>query len=316
MSSLSAQCVAFLRLAIRGDLYTTDSQEEYHSQLRMQKYDSPWDIFDFISRWKTKLFFKIQDVVSLVKQLPEGTIGLDALDKFARYSELINIAAENVVRSDRREYMNIDYKIYTYLHLETLPINNRILQDYQRIILTTLMRVLERIQEDGNQLWFKDSLRSLNDLFKKSTKFPKNLLEGLFKRFGLENYTRLIFTPEHYQAALKKDMITKWEAALIIRNSASEYNYFITDTFLDILNKCDVGAKEYFRGFIYCDASFKDFATSNEYFMLSEDMTPMDLNLKQIAWPGGFLIQRLSSVPEEVQKVWGPIFANFGILTH
>lgn len=313
MISLANQCAAFLHLAIRGDLYTTDSQEEYHAQLHMQKYDSAWDIIDFLHRWKTKPFFKIQDVVPLVEQLPQDAIGLDALSKFAKYPELIDIAAKHILQSDRLEYMRIEPKIDTYLYLETVPVSDHILKEYQRLILKNIMELLNRMKEEGKSWWFREMLRALAQLFQKSTKFPKNLLEGLFKRFGLENYIGLISTPEHYQTALNRDIITKWDAAIIIRNSDQ---YFIKDTFLDILNKCDGEAKEYFRGFIYADSNFRDFVNTDEYFMLSEDMTPMDRNLKQKAWPGGFFIHKLSHTPDKIQKMWGPIFADFGILTH
>lgn len=289
-------------------------EEEWDHSLSVPRLHSWWDIIAYIKEYGDLTPRQLKFVIEVARQLTY--INYESLldEGLNKYPELVNIGGRLILKMSLSNPWDFVNNIDRYLVLERArALDPHILQDYQRLLLQYIMNGLKRWKEEpDSDKWFflfRDSMRTL---YLRSQKFPRSLLDGLMKRFGIDEYPKVV-EHEHqgrnWKNVLEQPTLTQWDVGVVFHRGGP----FSKDIMEKIAQKVDAEGYEYIKGFIYHDDE-KNENAPNTYFILDEERNPMDMFMKKREWPAQTTVMEFSWMPEEVQKIWGPIVADFGLV--
>lgn len=157
-----------------------------------------------------------------------------------------------------------------------------------------------------------DVADDLGNLWRHSKKFDKKFLERLIKHFGPETYAEVMANEmqpdKQFRDTLNKKTLNIYDIASLLKTL--DRGHFRKDEFISMLKKADDRAKEYLRTFLYNGGG-------ENYFMLDEEMKPIDKEYKQISIPS--LIRPIFNwrdLSQARQKQWHQIFNEFQIIPY
>ncbi len=271
------------------------------------------DIVDGINKFYHKSYF---DYNMFIKELSKQLFAwFNDPIMILNYTDRAIVIKENIkqiIIQDVLEFYldNSDKKLTGSAYLSVFEkdyLSKRILRKAQHKIIQSIINM-----QKENKL--VESMSLLNNLLKNSVKLDKSLLWKLAKHFGPEYYGELSNLPHGILKPVKIpdfndkkviDMYDVSEWLWSFRISSQRWN---KNDFLKLLEKSNDEAKQYLRTFLYIGTDDK--------FILSEDMKPMNKNYQSIPFPDQFYIMYGWQDVEPIKKVWEPIFDEFKIIPY
>ena len=159
----------------------------------------------------------------------------------------------------------------------------------------------------------QDSIDAFRDLLKKSQKLDKNYLWQKIKEVGPDYFAKIYYQdfgdkhPWERESKVAPDKLDVYNLSVWMKHKVETFS---KSEFVGMLNRIDEEAKDYLRGFLWHDYEH------NVYFILDAEMKPIDKDYKGMPFPGQFEIMKNWKQLKVLAAVWGPIFADFGIITN
>lgn len=327
--------IEFYKLGQEADMI---SEEEAYNQIVKEDLPATRNLYAILSwfkRWGDKDFFKIEDWLPQFGRIADedmyatNLFDLIMSGKFGKYTNTIMIfLLERLIKSEP-----IWFGVKEYLRYEKDYVPANLLRKAQMLLIKTWMedfKDAEEEQEDApnehvegafNEVK-KDIARLIGELMDQSKKLSPQFLMNLAKHFGVETYIGALNESRglHGAKTENKEKYSKYDIAYLFSSYIRSIN---KDRFLQIINKATDQAKEYMRGYLYEDTNHM--GDPSALFMLSEDMTPMNIDYKAISWPEGIRILTLDELKpypgftlppdkEQIRNRWAQIFQEFHII--
>ena len=188
-------------------------------------------------------------------------------------------------------------------------------------------RILKEISNLGTDNPTEDSYRvsqkELAHLMTASTKFSQDLLWRVAKHFGPEYYGEIVEKmgnrpPSEYNNKVwlpsikDKDIYNVYDLSIVLQELRHyDKRSFDAPDFQKLIKKCNPEAKQYLRRLLYGHNTSR---TTSEYFILDEEMKPMNEEMKNIPFPSYFWILWGWQEIDPIRELWLPIFHDFGII--
>lgn len=301
-------------------------EEAYHNWVRLllptATLSSMFNIID--AEWHEN-YFKITDFLpALYKEI--NTYGLWSLINKIKNNVpqqkdkdiIINYILNRNIEEPYDVEGNDDYFVY-----EDENISPELLRKAQ----TKIIKSIYALYDLGDN---KSLIYILRTLLKKSRKLPQDFLIKLIKHFGPDIYVEVTNQTELAGYSRQRDLIQKEKLNIFdVASLWANQVFFDIHDFMKVIEKADDKAKQYMRTYLYISGLHDDAADSLAWaFMLSEDMTPMNIEYKTIAWPSTLVPFSLSvekpfslsgeqlDYEDEMKARWQQIFDEFNIIPH
>lgn len=255
-------------------------------------------VIKFIRHNQDEPFFKIDDFTAPLPWLTNSG-GPRILMRYLLQQGIHKDLIKQILTSYIKSYhlQKIDIGVSEYLDIEEareyLP--QEVLEKAQRKVILHLMknvRWLEKIKlmpeetekekQDKEKKYSMEmgTLRAeLDHLMSSSKRFPKEFIDELGKRFGLDFYLNWRMTKS--QKDNTKKQLDTHDVALIIQQQ------MLTNTKLgDLMMKATEDAKSYMRGLLWTGPDIN--------FILDSEDLPINSDMKKIEWPEYFWGRRIS----------------------
>lgn len=329
--NLCKRALLFYRLAAtqmnlpfkEKDVATTDPDKiEYDFLTANLPSISIENIINGINKFSTKEYF---DLTPFSQELPKKVMrSMNSttmiLEYLKRALKCENDIKQKIIEDVSEFYLDNleDFPINEYLNVfEKYDLPERILRKAQHKIIQSIITM----QKDDNDNNVRQSMILLHKLIEKSTKFDKSFLYQLAKHFGPDYYGELIHLPSGILHGTIKPLLTPdfSKKKSINVYDVSEWLWAYRDSwqvwnkndFIELINKSNNEAKQYLRSFLYAYGS-----GPVNYFILSEDMKPMNAEYQTISFPEQFYILYGWQDIDPIREVWQPIFDEFNIIPH
>lgn len=288
-------------------------EEEWDQSLSVPRIHSWWDIIAYIKEYGELTPQQLKFVIEAAKKF--SYINYESLldEGLNKYPELVNMGGRlilEMVKSNPWDFVN---NVDRYLALEKAKaLDPHILQDYQRLLVQYIMAGLKRWRESSDDAsWFYLFRDAIRTLYLSSTKFPRNLLDGLIKRFGVDEYHKFVASEksgQNWMELIKQPVLSQWDVSIIL-----DLGTLTKDVMEQVTQKADAKAREYLRSFVYW-AGGRDHNAPNTYFILDEELHPMNMFMEKREWPATTYPMHFDWLSDEMKQVWGPIVADFGLV--
>lgn len=310
---------AQLFLLMAAELKTPDQLKQQYYNAAMSKLKSATTIgdanawlYELFHYYRAYSFFNFDEIVNIFVDLLFSThkFNFHNIERDLHYlslSEIPDIDTKIKTYIIQRYIDNYLDKIdiVDYLALETmdLPLGP---EYYRKVQMSIIKGIIDMAQ---NQPIMSSS--QLAHLMTYSTKLDKQFLLRLAKHLGPDYYAKVMENQSGKHVPIKNEMeskekLTSYDIARLF-NSKSEgigRKRFMTW----MIDKADEKGKNYLRTFLYQ-------GDGDQYFMLDEQMKPMDTNYNIIKWPQQIKpILHWSTLPQEIQDKWSNMFADFKIV--
>jgi hypothetical protein len=184
-------------------------------------------------------------------------------------------------------------------------------EHYLRKVQGHLIKNIIEFANDTNHKYRQVSLDMMLKLLS-AKKIDQTLLWRMAKHLGPQYYGELHY--DYYGSSdylgdkkLVPDFTHKKILDINDVGAWMEAHRYMLDGFQKMLMKADDKAKNYLRSFLYQDIV-------GSFFILDENMEPMNKDYKKIAWPDKFLAIRGWQGVDPIREIWAPIFEDFKII--
>lgn len=206
----------------------------------------------------------------------------------------------------------------TDYYMNYIETDNDLSNEYLR---KAQLSLVNWIYENASQ-YFDSTVKLLTTLLKESKKFNKDFLLRLAKHLGPEFYAEVVSQYYPFKAQetntyrplsdrdvelLKKETLNIYDIAEWLELQNKKHLLIHKGEFEKILIKVNNDAKDYLRKFLYR-------SDDGQFFILDEEMRPMNKNYQSIQFPTKFQVFRDWQSIEPLRDAWRPIFEEFHII--
>lgn len=302
-------------------------KKEYDEELGLLKAAGMMnreDVIPFILKYQDKPYFNIDNLLGptfpwLFGGIYDTYISLH--DAYARelqgkemkrdlIKKIINYKAEHHYLAPDAEMLCGDY-----LDLEKVQamVGPEVIKRAQKKMILRWIR-LSRSDQPHDMDDLKEGWKLVYD---NSQLISQQFLQELAKKFGMEFYLNVMggvdIPLEHLpEDLLNKNDITAYDVALFFNRVATFSGKFFKKLLEKI--KSNLELQNFVRGYIYADKYFSSKGQNIKFFILDEDLNPMDQNYNNIPFSSNITALRLRNMPEEDAEVWRKIFDEFGVI--
>lgn len=320
MLSLHKKIREFYRIA--QEAKKSDDELDYNLVVKeeLPQTKNLYALRGWLKRWDDKPYFKLEDWLPAIDTIiANGRLWHDDIDLiekgFGKYAHPILI---HLLRNYLMQEDYIGTKEYLWYEKDYVPAD--LLRRAQALVVKTLMEDYKYLEhdeprEEGDEKLIADRksdlARRLGQLMDESKKLSPDLLKRLAKHFGVDAYVGAINESRGLNGVKirNKEKYDKYDIAYLFSSYMRSSDKM---HLLEIIDKCTASAKEYMRGYIYEDS--QKMGRLEALFILSEDMSPMNIDYQRIAWPEGIRILTLDELGEGQRNKWGRVFQEFGII--
>lgn len=297
------------------------TKEEYNRELQELDGISLDRIGEFIVNWKDTPFFKLNDVINLIilnvgdsasftssiYWLEDSIFNAGLTDDI--FSKILDAVLLHYLRNKPETFTIGDY--YDVEHFKPRLSESTFKLAQNRLMILLLNLIKEFNSEDTKLDRRASIMEKFRGLYEKAKYVPKSLMEGLIKRLGPESYGS-IFSNHASHLLESKDKLDEYGIELTFKKTGM----FKREEFENMLNKATPEGKDYMRRFLYNGVDSHNYNAKTKWFMLSEDMTPMNWEYKKIELPQFINPIRISDWIEDsaIKNRWIQIMYDFGIV--
>ena len=314
------QAILFRKLAAQTDedFSKFTDEELYHDSIKNIHREQFPSLSTIILNNRHKPYFKLEDFLPRIWEIVDSQNWL--IDSIRQIRHYFRNSATRKFTDEILAYVFTkfieqnpnDIKVDEYLEMENVGLPPEILRKAQIAVIKYVSAFL-RNDEDSSGAY------KLAELIDNSKKLPKHLLINLAKHYGEDIYVNVMNNANKMETGaeiLKKPKLTKYDIAYLF---SSYLRTVGTDTLKSIIERADDRAKEYIRRYLFENMENYEFskilADSDSLFMLSEDMTPMNIEMQQVNWPTEIKIMTVDEIPiPEIKDQWTKLFNDFNII--
>ncbi len=270
---------------------------------------------EFINFWATEDLFEFDKVIGMFANTLFSTYTNDTLYQIL-HSSPIAYGLEDRYRDKIKLFLTKYYIDNYFDRIKAYDMNgfdevSQLPKDYLRKAKFEIVNKIIKDFEAGHILLVVDELKYL----RLASSFDNKFIERLAKKLSPAIYANIMphdeeryaYEPSNAEVAMntfnRQDKLDMYDIAriLLIKDDLTP-KYFN-----EILQKADEKGKEYLKGFLYFDME------KGDYFMLDEEMKPLNIELKNIPFPPKFImVANRDEMGNSKEKMkWSEIFADF-----
>ena len=281
-------------------------------------------ICEFIGWFYDEPFFEFEKVAGILFNRLMGTIvGIDNILDYLRQSLPTALgndgaAVGRFMSYAANEYFDLikgNWGIDTYLDAiegNSAFLSPEVIRKYQSAIIKKVIDYAS-----GDDLSVRNSKQLLSQLIRGSSLFSQGFLVQLARHLGPDDYADVMAKAvgadieDEIKELKQKDKFSVFDVAEIIKYYTND---FITkDIIEDLINKSDAKGKEYLRSILYLSVD-QSANVDEPFFMLDEEMRPVNGEYQNISLPNNIFVARWSSMKQIVRDKWLKIFADFKVV--
>lgn len=321
MLEVLKKSIQFYKLATLNWDKPEDRQEMYKRDLAsLPSVSHISSIYEFIGLYYDEPYFEFTKVADiLLVHIMRHIVGLEDILSHIRnglrekYDDNAVIKRFMSFVADRYfDLIKGNWSVDTYI--EAIEANWDLLsEEVIRKYQTEMIKKIIRHQSGDLNLSLKYSKQLLSELMLRSSLFSKYFLEKLARHFGPDYYADVMGMAAGTASQGEmlnirgKDKLNVFDTARIIKEY---WNDFIPKELMEeLINKTDEKGKEYLRSLLYIPVD-----GPNEFFMLDEDMRPINTEYKNVMFPVEMFIAKWNSMSQEDRDKWLKIFADFKVV--
>lgn len=278
------------------------------------------DYVKFMDEWENSPLFKLEDIIDgLMTSIRTHAPSLyDRLGGWYRKSEhrlkeelvdkVVNIIIENYIRYTDTFTLKDYLDVIPYKHSVELGLGKVMAQKVVEEVLKMVDEYQSGNMDDQSQFNMIEQLKRLDREF---GWLDRRVVDELIKKFGVDVYVKIRTHPISDVEYLQATELSVFSVARILeQNSYSGHSKLI----LLLIEKGDAEAREYLRSFVYnAGLSHKG---GPGFFILDEQMTPIDEHYKEVKWPDYVALIKLSNLPDDrpFKQQWKKMLEEFNVI--
>ena len=281
-----------------------------------------YEIHNWFKIWTKQPCFKIEDWLPAITAIVNvGGLWVDDINFIEKNFDKYVQPVMNHLLKDLIDEAPVWFGTKEYLYYEKNYVPADLLRRAQALLIKTWIDDFKYAEQyepkrEGNQASIDgvkaDLAKLIGQLMDESKKFSPQFLMNLAKHFGIDTYVGAMNESRmlHGHKTYAKKTYTKFDIAYLF---SSHLRSVDKEQLWKIIKKCNDDAKQYMRGYLYEDT--RNMGHPSALFMLSEDLTPMNIDYQGIAWPDGIRIITLDELRDEaLRNRWARVFQDFHII--